>query len=308
MSQAGPDPTAFRPHNPAPSPDAVATALRAFAAAFFEGAGPALTTIMNRSMTVTVTGVTSVAAAQIQGRLPLPWVVVKVPYARGLSGAHSVLMSTGSGLAIAHTILGGGDDMPMELVGEHEDAIKETLSQMLSGATATLVPVLARTVSFAPVSLWVADDQSAMPPELAGADAPWVIDALVRGGDGFQVAMLLTVPVALAREIAEIAGQRAADAPAEPARLAAEPSQLDLILDVTLPITVELGRARMQIQDVLKLGPGSVIELEKAAGDPVELYINDRPIAKGEVVVIDENFGVRLTSIVTAAERVRTLR
>jgi flagellar motor switch protein FliN/FliY len=64
----------------------------------------------------------------------------------------------------------------------------------------------------------------------------------------------------------------------------------------------------MQIQDILKLAPGSVIELDRSAGDPVELFINDRPIAKGEVVVIDENFGVRLTSIVTATERIKTLR
>jgi flagellar motor switch protein FliN/FliY len=81
-----------------------------------------------------------------------------------------------------------------------------------------------------------------------------------------------------------------------------------MILDITLPVTVELGRARMQIQDILKLGPGSIVELEKLAGDPVELLINDRPIARGEVVVIDENFGVRLTSIVTPTERIRTLR
>jgi flagellar motor switch protein FliN/FliY len=77
---------------------------------------------------------------------------------------------------------------------------------------------------------------------------------------------------------------------------------------VTLPVAVELGRARMQIQDILKLAPGSVIALDKSAGDPVELFINERPIAKGEVVIIDENFGVRLTSIVTATERIRTLR
>ena len=90
--------------------------------------------------------------------------------------------------------------------------------------------------------------------------------------------------------------------------LAAPPAKIDMILDVTLPVAVELGRARMQIQDILKLAPGSVIALDKSAGDPVELLINDRPFAKGEVVIIDENFGVRLTSIVTATERIRSLR
>jgi flagellar motor switch protein FliN/FliY len=87
-----------------------------------------------------------------------------------------------------------------------------------------------------------------------------------------------------------------------------EPRRLDMLLDLPLDVSVELGRTRMSIQELLALAPGSVIELDKSAGDPVELYINDRPIAKGEVVIIDENFGVRLTSIVTTTERIKTLR
>jgi len=74
-----------------------------------------------------------------------------------------------------------------------------------------------------------------------------------------------------------------------------------------MPVTVELGRTRMLIRDILALGPGSIIELDKLAGEPVDLLVNDRPIAKGEVVVIDENFGVRLTQIAHAAERLQSL-
>ncbi len=78
---------------------------------------------------------------------------------------------------------------------------------------------------------------------------------------------------------------------------------LDLILDVSLRVSVELGRAVLTVQDVLALGPGSVVELNKLAGEPVDVYINDRLTAKGEVVVVDENFGVRVTEIVAAASR-----
>ena len=74
-----------------------------------------------------------------------------------------------------------------------------------------------------------------------------------------------------------------------------------------MPITVELGGTNMLIRDILALGPGSVIELDKLAGEPVDLLVNDRPIAKGEVVVIDESFGVRLTEISNATERLRSL-
>ncbi|MBI6545837.1 MAG: flagellar motor switch phosphatase FliY [Cyanobacteria bacterium NC_groundwater_1444_Ag_S-0.65um_54_12] len=85
-------------------------------------------------------------------------------------------------------------------------------------------------------------------------------------------------------------------------------SGLDLILDVPLKVTVELGRTRMQIRDVLELGKGSVVELDKLAGEPVDLLVNGKLIARGEVVVIDENFGIRVTDIVSPAERVSGFR
>lgn len=83
---------------------------------------------------------------------------------------------------------------------------------------------------------------------------------------------------------------------------------LDFILDIPLTLTVELGRSRMLISELLQLGQGSVIELSKLAGEPMDIYINQRLIARGEVVVINEKFGIRLTDIVSPAERVNKLR
>lgn len=80
---------------------------------------------------------------------------------------------------------------------------------------------------------------------------------------------------------------------------AAEPASLDLLLDVPLRITVELGRAHMAVRDVLALQTGSVVELDRAAGQPVDVLVNDRLIAHGEVVVIEDRFGVRITDIVS---------
>jgi flagellar motor switch protein FliN len=85
------------------------------------------------------------------------------------------------------------------------------------------------------------------------------------------------------------------------------PGNLDLILDIGLGVQVELGRTSMRIKDILDLGPGAVIELDKLAGEPVELLINDKLFARGEVVVIDENFGVRLTDIITVKERIEAM-
>lgn len=79
---------------------------------------------------------------------------------------------------------------------------------------------------------------------------------------------------------------------------------LDLLLDVPLEITVELGRATRRMRDVLGLGPGSILELSKLAGESVDLLVNGKPIAKGEVVVIDENFAVRIVEILSREERI----
>jgi flagellar motor switch protein FliN/FliY len=87
-----------------------------------------------------------------------------------------------------------------------------------------------------------------------------------------------------------------------------ETKNLDMLMDVSLPIAIELGRTSMAIEDILNLGPGSVVELDKLAGEPVDLLINDKLLAKGEVVVIDENFGVRITSMISPQNRIKNLK
>ncbi|NLN59125.1 MAG: flagellar motor switch protein FliN [Deltaproteobacteria bacterium] len=83
---------------------------------------------------------------------------------------------------------------------------------------------------------------------------------------------------------------------------------IDFILDIPLTLTVELGRSKMLISELLQLGQGSVVELTKLAGEPMDIFINQRLIARGEVVVVNEKFGVRLTDIISPAERVNRLR
>ena len=75
---------------------------------------------------------------------------------------------------------------------------------------------------------------------------------------------------------------------------------ISLLMDVSINVTVELGRARLSIREILELGEGSIIELQKSAGEPVDLLVNGKLIARGEVVVIDECFGVRITDIVNS--------
>ena len=82
---------------------------------------------------------------------------------------------------------------------------------------------------------------------------------------------------------------------------------LDLLLDIPLEITIELGRTKMLINDLLKLGQGSVIELAKEAGDTLEILANNRLVAKGDVVVVNKKYGIRLTEVISPVERVEKL-
>jgi len=83
---------------------------------------------------------------------------------------------------------------------------------------------------------------------------------------------------------------------------------LEMLLDVPLQVTIELGRTKMTIRELLKLGEGSIIELPIAAGEPLEVLVNQKPIAKGEVVVVNEKYGIRLLSIISEMERIEQLK
>jgi flagellar motor switch protein FliN/FliY len=109
----------------------------------------------------------------------------------------------------------------------------------------------------------------------------------------------------------EIAQQMLEQNAAEVAALAAPPimdAKLEVILDVPVTLTLEVGRTRLPIRSLLQLAQGSVVELERAAGDPLDVYVNGTLIAHGEVVVVNDKFGIRLTDVISPAERIRKLK
>jgi flagellar motor switch protein FliN len=89
--------------------------------------------------------------------------------------------------------------------------------------------------------------------------------------------------------------------------IANTPHDIELVLDIPVQLTVELGRTKVSIKDILQIAQGSVVELDAVAGDPLDVFINGCLIAQGEVVVVNDKFGIRLTDIVTPSERIRKL-
>ena len=85
------------------------------------------------------------------------------------------------------------------------------------------------------------------------------------------------------------------------------PRNFDLLLDIPLEVTVEIGRTRLAVRELLQLGPGSVVELQKLAGETLDVLINGKPIARGEAVMVNDKFGVRLTDVISPSERIAGL-
>ncbi len=114
---------------------------------------------------------------------------------------------------------------------------------------------------------------------------------------------------ALAQEAAAKQAQPSPPVPVPvPSSTSSQETNLDRILDIPLVLSAQLGSTRMLIKDLLQLGPGSIVELDKLAGEPLEVLVNERLVARGEVVMVNEKFGIRLTDVISPTERVNKLR
>jgi len=224
------------------------------------------------------------------------------PQARVHVGAAENSWST-----IGNAILkaAGIDDGDRESI---RSTFSEILSQTFAGAARTLSTRLGQPVTSTP------DDQSATPPP--ALQPLWEL-RLSWGGVG-PLVLLFSADQPLA-EAVEAAIRSAERPPSPPAGLsqsapdsddetARRSRKLELLLDVELPVSVSFGRAQLLLKDVIKLTTGSIIELNRSISEPVDVIVNNCVIARGEVVVVEGNFGVRVHEVVSRQERLRTLR
>lgn len=240
------------------------------------------------------------------GTLPGPIASLGFSLNKGVCGPGVLVLPGAAALQLARMLLAEDPATVPETPGEAEtDAFGELANQVAGSVAAALAGMAGTPVGFeAPRAAWLPDGGGGL---LAPSEA-LVLALQVQAGPVGAEAVLMLPPAALATPAAK------AQVPAAPLPTLADPpaprngNGIEMLLDISLPVAVELGRTRMMIRDILHLAPGSVLELDKLAGDPVEIMINGKSIARGEVVVIDENFGVRLTSIVTPSERVMNLR
>jgi len=200
---------------------------------------------------------------------------------------------------VAEAALGGGVTALMEKAGP-------LLARMGEGAVLTPVSFRSESLSGEGYLIYAAALEDLVPEDVrnAGPDGEPDTEPTLSQDEVSDILSGFD-PDALAEQTGGHAG---GETTAESTGVVSSPENLDLVLDIRLVVTARLGQIEMPLGDVLKLGPGSILELGQVVDEPVELLINNRLIARGDVVVVDEKFGLRITEIVSRRERIESLR
>lgn len=324
-------------------------------------AATALSSILNRRVSITTPRVSKIKFQEILDSLAAPKVATTVEFKEGLFGTNLMLLEVRDAIVIADLMMGGeGNPTNQEFTELELSAVAEAMNQMIGSASTSMATMTNRKVDIFPpkVNLWeegmTIETQSIQPQ-----DAIYKIsfDLNVEGVIESEIMQIFSEEVVrdiekamLADEAKDLRQQAPATqpttpepqpapvqtpttpevevaAPAQPAPTVQRPVEvskpafqtltstnpndgdnLDLILDVPLDLSVILGRSKRTIKEILSLNTGSVIELDKLTEEPLEILLNGKLIATGEVVVINENFGVRITNILSQKQRISNLR
>ncbi|HNR29676.1 MAG TPA: flagellar motor switch protein FliN [Candidatus Hydrogenedentes bacterium] len=210
---------------------------------------------------------------------------------------------------VAESALGGAVTCLFEAAGGDTGQLAETrVEERLPEDAATLLSRLGESITAAAFS-FTAEDMAGSGVLLYSESFEEIVPPrLVGGGAGAPPTPEPTLSPEEMSDILSGFGHEPPPSSDRPASAPITPPNLDMVMDIRLVATARLGRVEMPIGDILGLGPGSIVEVGHLIDEPVELLINDRLIARGDVVVVDEKFGLRITEIVSPQERIKSLR
>ncbi len=307
-----------------------------------------LYTLLGKKVKITTPRVSVTTVEELRNEHPVPFVIVEVKYTKGLEGTNVFVIRERDAKIIADLMMGGEGKAEGELDEIRLSAVGEAMNQMMGSAATSMSQVLNRDINISPPLTRLVNLAKDKLPFFEVGESDKIVKVSfkmeVEGLISSEIMQLSPLPfvkgvvqelmdtqqaaidslqgkteAAVEREVKQeekAEPQEEMGIPIKtvkfdhleksPSRKAA--NKIDLILDVPLEVTVELGRTSKKIKDILEFGPGSIIELDKMAGEPVDILVNGKFIAKGEVVVIDENFGVRITEIITPIERLNNLQ
>lgn len=304
-------------------------------------AATTLSSILNHRVTITTPRVTCLKFQEIIDESKAPKVVTTIEFKQGLIGSNLLMMDINDAIIIADLMMDGdGDATGKEFTELELSAVGEAMNQMIGSSSTAMATMLERTVDILPpdVEVWK-DIETVQYDKIKGDTVVCKIAFKMTVDDLIESEIMQIFTLDTVREIAAIMMSSDAEVleerqlPTEPAPIPTTPEtsekvgiqtpefqeltstgtlnnarNLDLIMDVPLHFSVVLGENQKTIKDILALGAGSVVELDKMTDEPLQIFVNNKLIAEGEVVVINESFGVRITNILSQEQRIKKLK
>jgi flagellar motor switch protein FliN/FliY len=305
---------------------------------YSEQASIVISTILNKQVSCEIVRCGKTDAAAAQAGVGSPLLLLTIPFKAGARGRLYCVLAKKDVAFLSDLMMMG--DGTAAYIEDHKDAIVELIGQVMGTFTTALGGKFNERVSIDAITPTEFDFNS--PGFSLESTDMAIIKITLAGGGVCQMLFLLPdeLGLDLMNKMAKAARTEGAGGEiggadmsgikemgfSQGARLEqgdsfvetslsndslrsnANHENIDMLLDVDLDVFIELGRTNLSIKRVLELAPGSIVELDRMAGEPVDLLVNDKVVAKGEVVVVDENFGIRIVSLVSAEDRIKSLR
>ncbi|MDI9442444.1 MAG: flagellar motor switch phosphatase FliY [Bacillota bacterium] len=302
-------------------------------------AATALSTLVNRKVSITVPSVHITTPRKLSESYPIPCIVVNVNYSDGLKGENFLVIRERDALVIGNLMMGeDGTNLPEELSEIYLSAVTEAMNMMMGSASTAMSELFGRFIEITPPSTSRKDlSEDPLVEDIPDEKPVVAITFRMEIQDLVDSSILQVVDVDFAKAmVSSLMPGEEEEMELEPEVSAAswsvlkeQPSvgaqpetvvtveelprdlgniNIDLIRDIPVQVRAVLGRTKMSIENILRLGPGHIMELDSLHGEPIELYANDTLVARGEVVVVGEQFGVRITEIATQRDRIGSIR
>ena len=276
-------------------------------------------TILGRDVQISISSVEKKKPGELSGQLESFQSFVSLSY--GDEENQEIIIALRNKLvSIISNLMIGLDTFKDEITADDKDAFEEAVNQMFSACQVPIKEALDLDMKFKNIAFVDSVDATSLMSESEVEAWKCTVNLPDVAQEQFTMITPKGFGVAEEEKPVEVAIPAAADtraptaaAPREAFAAAAAPeydyggTNIEMLLDVELPITVRIGTTQMRLIDIMRLGLGSIIELEKLVDDPVEVLVNDKLVARGEVVVCDSNFAVRITDVRSRAERIKSL-
>lgn len=312
---------------------------------FMSRAAKTLSEILNKKVSISIEDVKSEKFKKFSDEISLPKLIASADYLTGIKGKNILILDTSSAAVISDIVVGGDGTVEDHSLSEvQESAIRETLEQMIKSATTAMALMTGKELETDSTRIRIVEenedieiDEFKEDTEICVANFNLLIDGVLDS----QITHIVNREIAdqlildTEKRALDRSNREKKESKDKEVKKGTEistkknnsltiqkpifkdlehggqnedaPRNLDLIMDVPLEFSVVLGKSKKTIREILSFGSGSVIELNKQADEALEIYVNGKLIAQGEVVVINENFGIRITNILSKEQRVKAL-